>query len=79
MLAQAEQQAIEDNVSGRFRIHQADVRDIAGPFPPSHFDLVVCHNVLQYIEDVTALLTEYPASFWPVIFKLLPVKYDNLR
>jgi S-adenosylmethionine-dependent methyltransferase len=57
MLAQAEQQANENSVSDRLRIHQADVRDVVGLFPPSHFDFVVCHNVLQYIEDVTALLT----------------------
>jgi S-adenosylmethionine-dependent methyltransferase len=65
MLAQAEQQANENSVSDRLRIHQADVRDIVRLFSPSHFDLVVCHNVLQYIEDVAALLTELAVVLKP--------------
>ena len=43
----------------RVTTHFADVREISSLFPDSQFDLILCHNVLQYIEDVPALINSF--------------------
>jgi S-adenosylmethionine-dependent methyltransferase len=53
MLADVQGQPVHINT------HLADVRNVASLFPAAHFDLILCHNVLQYIEDVPALLKSF--------------------
>ena len=43
----------------RVAAHLADIRNISSLFPDSHFDLIMCHNVLQYISDVPALIESF--------------------
>ena len=61
MLAEATRQAAMVNAQERVAVHYADVRDIVHLFPPACFDLGLCHNVLQYVEDVPALLKDLAA------------------
>jgi S-adenosylmethionine-dependent methyltransferase len=56
MLAQARREAHAKSLSGRISFRQADVNCLSDLFEPSSFDLVVCHNLLEYVEDPTAVL-----------------------
>lgn len=56
MLADAARQAAAAGAEGRVTLHHADVQSIPELFPDAQFDFVLCHNVLQYVADVPALL-----------------------
>jgi S-adenosylmethionine-dependent methyltransferase len=62
MLDDAMRRAIQANLQDRIAVHQANVQDIGSLFPGSHFDVVLCHNVLQYVEDAPALLENLALS-----------------
>ncbi len=68
MLADAVRRAKQADLQDRLAVHQANVQDVGSLFPDAHFDVVLCHNVLQYIEDVPALLKSL----------LLPLKTGGL-
>lgn len=57
MLSDAAHRIKRANLQDRVTVHQANVQEVDHLFPASHFDAVLCHNVLQYVEDVPALLT----------------------
>lgn len=61
MLETALVRANEVGAQDRITVHQADVREIGRLFPESCFDLVLCHNVIQYVEDVPDLLKKLAA------------------
>lgn len=56
MLADARDAAEQAGVSDRIEFHHADVADIPDLFPDTTFDLVLCHNIVQYVDDVPATL-----------------------
>ena len=56
MLAAAERDAASAGVQDRVALHLGDVRDVPRLFPQEQFDLVLCHNVIQYVDDVPGLL-----------------------
>jgi S-adenosylmethionine-dependent methyltransferase len=56
MLALARKEAQAKALSGRISFRLADVNCLAGLFEPSSFDLLVCHNLLEYMEDPLAVL-----------------------
>ncbi len=56
MLGDAVRRAAQAGVQDRIVVHRANIQDIDGLFPDSHFGAVLCHNVLQYVDDVPALL-----------------------
>lgn len=56
MLADARNQAKQVNAQERVATHLADIRNISNLFPHSQFDLILCHNVLQYMDDVPMLV-----------------------
>jgi S-adenosylmethionine-dependent methyltransferase len=62
MLADAQYQAVQVNAQERVATHLADVRDVSKLFPDLQFDLILCHNVLQYIDDVPALIRAFSSS-----------------
>lgn len=65
MLADAARQAAQLAPAAPIVTHSADLRDIAALFPAARFDLVLCHNVLQYIDDVPALFRSLAALLRP--------------
>ncbi len=56
MVDVARRDANAQKIETRASAQQADVMDVAQLFAPNSFDMVLCHNVLQYVADVPALL-----------------------
>ncbi|MFL6436000.1 MAG: methyltransferase domain-containing protein [Terriglobales bacterium] len=56
MLAVAREQAHDRGLSHRTSFHHGDGRSLWDLFEPSSFDVVVCHNVLEYQEEPLAAL-----------------------
>jgi S-adenosylmethionine-dependent methyltransferase len=65
MLADAECRAMAAGVADRMALHLGSVHDVAGLFPKATFDLVLCHNVIQYVEDVPSMLRDLAAVLKP--------------
>jgi S-adenosylmethionine-dependent methyltransferase len=56
LLAEARRRAGAAGVEKSVRIHQGDVMAVPRLFPAGTFDVVLCHNVLQYVDDPGAVL-----------------------
>lgn len=56
MLAEAKASAEELNVAEEMTFHQADLAALPTLFPEPEFDVILCHNLLQYVDDVTSAL-----------------------
>ena len=54
MLAEARRNAEASGVAERMAFYQADLVAIPDLFPDAQFDLILCHNVLQYAGDLGA-------------------------
>lgn len=57
MLRQGRQLAQEANVSDRITFQEGDVSLLAENYPQPTFDAALCHNLLQYVDEPTAVLT----------------------
>jgi len=57
MLDIAKRAAREAGVDGRIAINQGDAAQAANLFPPGSFDLVLCHNILEYVDDPNSVLS----------------------
>lgn len=55
-LASLRRRAVEQGVSDRIRAVQADADQLADLLPAASADLVLCHNVLESVENPTAAL-----------------------
>ena len=56
MLADVQSQAIQGNIQEYITTHLTDVKNISDLFSDGQFDLILCHNVLQYVDDVSSLI-----------------------
>ncbi len=56
MLAHATTNAAAAHVADRISLHHGEIVPLATQMPRATFDLVLCHNVLQYVPDVATLL-----------------------
>jgi S-adenosylmethionine-dependent methyltransferase len=56
MLDFAERAAREAGVTERISLKHGDASQLATLFPPASFDLILCHNVLEFVEDPCAVL-----------------------
>jgi S-adenosylmethionine-dependent methyltransferase len=56
MLDLAERAAREAGVSDRIALTHGDASQLATLFPAASFDLIICHNVLEFVEDPCAVL-----------------------
>ena len=65
MLADAERRAAAAGVQARVGLHLGDVRQVSRLFPEAHFDLVLCHNVIQYVDDLPGLSQDLVAAVKP--------------
>jgi S-adenosylmethionine-dependent methyltransferase len=65
MLKVAERNAKHEGLQERIRMHRSDVSQINRIFPQPQFDLIVCHNVLQFVGDVPALLDSLAKTLVP--------------
>jgi S-adenosylmethionine-dependent methyltransferase len=57
MLDIAKRAAREANVDGRIALNHGDAAQVANLFPAGSFDIVVCHNTLEYVDDPNSLLS----------------------
>ncbi|MBC8074536.1 MAG: methyltransferase domain-containing protein [Chloroflexales bacterium] len=65
MLAVARRRAAELGVGARVATHTADLLRLGELFPQPQFDVMLCHNVLQYLDDAPALLGALAATLKP--------------
>ena len=56
MLADARRAAEARGLTARLTFHHADCLAVPDLFPAQAFDVVLCHNVLQYVDDAGVLL-----------------------
>jgi S-adenosylmethionine-dependent methyltransferase len=57
MLDIAKRAAQEVGVSGRIALKHGDAAQVANLFPVGSFDIVLCHNILEYVDDPSAVLS----------------------
>jgi len=65
MLADARRAAEARGLTARLTFHHADCLAIPDLFPDQTFDVVLCHNVLQYVDDADVLLRALCAPLKP--------------
>ena len=56
MLDIAKRAAREAGVDGRVDLNHGDAAQAANLFPAGSFDVVLCHNILEYVDDPAAVL-----------------------
>jgi S-adenosylmethionine-dependent methyltransferase len=56
MLALAERAVADARVSDKIRIKHGDVAQLAEIFQAASFDIILCHNLLEYVDDPRAVL-----------------------
>jgi len=57
MLDIAKRAAREAGIDGRLALNQGDVAQVANLFPAGSFDVVLCHNILEYVDDPNRVLS----------------------
>jgi S-adenosylmethionine-dependent methyltransferase len=65
MLADAQRRAVAAGAMARVGLHLGDVRAVAQLWPAAQFDLILCHNVIQYVDDLPGLLGDLAAALKP--------------
>jgi S-adenosylmethionine-dependent methyltransferase len=56
MLALAQRTIVEAGVSDKITVKRGDAAHLADILPTASFDIVLCHNVLEYVDDPGAVL-----------------------
>lgn len=56
MLEVAERGVVDAGQSDNMTIKHGDARGLADIFPPRSFDIVLCHNLLEFVDDSDAVL-----------------------
>ena len=57
MLSLAERTIVEARVSDKITVKQGDAAQLAHVFRAGSFDLILCHNLLEYVDDPGAVLS----------------------
>lgn len=65
MIEEAKRSAEEEGVSDRITFHQGDINSIPTLFPNTRFDLILCHNVLQYVDDINTAIKKMSEALKP--------------
>jgi S-adenosylmethionine-dependent methyltransferase len=58
MLDIAQRTALDADVGGQVTLKNGDVTRLPSLFEPGSFDVVLCHNVLEYVDDPGAVLSD---------------------
>lgn len=56
MLEHAERAVVDAGVSDKITVKHGDAIDLAQIFPPGSFDIVLCHNLLEFVDDPVTVL-----------------------
>jgi S-adenosylmethionine-dependent methyltransferase len=65
MLEEARRSAEGSGVADRVALYHADLFELPGLFPQPDFDVVLCHNVVQYVEDMPGAVKAVCAPLRP--------------
>src|SRR5207247_5610526 len=57
MLDIAERSAREAGVDEKIELRQGDAAEVANMFPVGSFDIILCHNLLEHVDDPNAVLS----------------------
>ena len=57
MLDIAERAVREAGVDEKIELTQGDAAEVANLFPAGSFDIILCHNLLEYVDDPNAVLS----------------------
>ena len=57
MLEIAERAAQEAGVDERIALKHGDAAQVANLFPAGSFDVIICHNILEYVDDSNSVLS----------------------
>jgi S-adenosylmethionine-dependent methyltransferase len=57
MLEIAKRTAREADVDGKIALRHGDAAQVANLFPAGSFDVVLCHNILEYVDDPNTVLS----------------------
>jgi S-adenosylmethionine-dependent methyltransferase len=57
MLDTAKRAARDAGVDGKIALRHGDAAQVANLFPVGSFDIVLCHNILEYVDDPSAVLS----------------------
>jgi S-adenosylmethionine-dependent methyltransferase len=57
MLDSAKRTVQEAGVDGKVALKHGDAAQVANLFPVGSFDIVLCHNILEYVDDPSAVLS----------------------
>ena len=57
MLEIAERAAQEAGVDERIALKHGDAAQVANLFPAGSFDVIICHNILEYVDDPNSVLS----------------------
>ena len=79
MLADARRNAEAAGLAERLVMHEADVAALPGLFPTAAFDIVLCHNVLQYVVDPETTIANVAALIGPggLLSVIAPNRYGE--
>ncbi len=75
MLDIAKRAALEGGVSDRVTLKHGDATELSGLFNVRSFDVILCHNLLEYVEDPGAVLhgavrlMRFPAAILSVLVR----------
>lgn len=58
MLELAEQNIMAAGVQDRLTLKHTDATQLSDSFPPQSFDIVICHNLLEYVDNPGAVLRD---------------------
>lgn len=56
MLAEARQAAVDAGLADHLTMLQCAIADLPSQFGPARFDLILCHNVVQYLADGAGMI-----------------------
>ena len=78
MLDDAKANAALAGVSGRLDTHSIDILNIARKFSKDEFDMILCHNVAQFYEDIEPLLDALLGVLKPggILSLIVPNQYS---
>ena len=65
MLSDAKQEAKNGGFQQYITTHLADIHNSTALFPENTFDLILCHNVLQYVQGIPAILESFARLLKP--------------
>jgi S-adenosylmethionine-dependent methyltransferase len=79
MLGEARRNAEANGVAHHISLHHADILDLPALFPEPTFDVILCHNLLQYVDDVakTLRLVSQPLKAGGVLSVITSNRYSD--